>query len=151
MPAVRALILVTALACLIVPAGALELGGLAVTGPLSRGLAARAERTPREALIGVDRARHALGGDSSIEADRVHRRLDEVERDAHRVLRRRSLAEDLAAIEAAPERLPPPDLVRPAYPEDIRNRDYVIGTGKAHLRPGRLRTGPPPAPVGPIR
>lgn len=147
--------LVLALASIVMvalaPAGAGELGGLATTGPLARDLAPRAERTPREALIGVDRARRALDGDRGIEAERMRRRLADIERDAERKLRRRSLAEDLAEIELAPERFPLPDAALPPYPRDIGNRDNVIGAGKGHLRPGGLRAGPAPAPTGPLR
>jgi hypothetical protein len=111
--------------------------GLRLTGPLS-GLDRDARRQPREALHAVAKARRDLAGDTSIEADRVERRLDDIERDAARSLRRSAAAADLARLAAGSSGLPLPAMVLPPYPRDIRGQDAVLGTGKAFVRIGRL-------------
>lgn len=111
--------------------------GLRITGALSR-LNGDAQRQPREALNGVATARRLLSGDSSIEADRLLRRLDDIDRDATRSLRRQNFATDLRWLASGSSGLPPPAITLPAYPRDIRGEDSVLGTGKAFIRIGRL-------------
>jgi hypothetical protein len=136
-----ALVLLSILAAGVTDAGELRAltggPGLRLNGPLS-GLDRDARRQPREALHAVANARRALSGDTSIEAHRLERRLDDVERDAALSLRRAAAAADLGRLAAGSSGLPPPAMVLPPYPRDIRGQDAVLGTGKAFVRIGRL-------------
>jgi hypothetical protein len=94
-------------------------------------------RQPQEARIKIDRARRALSGDSSIDAFRTERALDELDFDARRSARYGTapgVALSDGGLLRADEALLP-------FPRSLRDRQPVYGTAKSWVRLGSLLQG----------
>jgi hypothetical protein len=139
LPAALLLVSLTAL-----PAAAGDLRSPDVGFGLGR-LSAERYRQPYEAKLKVDRARRALSGDTSLDAVRAERELDEIEADADRALRTGRYQAPAAVpgrglLGAGEELLP--------YPRSLRDRAVVYGTARNWVRVGDLLSGAEQAASG---
>ncbi|MCB2053443.1 MAG: hypothetical protein KDE35_04270 [Geminicoccaceae bacterium] len=119
--------------------------GIASTAPrpapagdgVLRGVAGEAAvRFPRQTLTTLERIQRDIRG-RSVGEMHLRRRIDEIERDAHRAERSADLDRSIERMRRS--RVTSSDTgLLPGWSLDIRGRDRVIGTGKLFLRIGSL-------------